>query len=106
MLPPFRAVFGADDMDELNQNRPAEGKRLLPGSGPKFKAPLMVLAVLLALAVLAYAGLCLWVAFGGRILPGTWAGQDLLGSLTQSEAQERLENNNRIRLSAVSVPFT
>lgn len=93
-------------MDEMNQNRPVDGKRLLPGSGPRLKAPVAVLLVLLVLVVLAYAGLCLWVGLGGRILPGVWAGQDLLGNMTAAEAQERLANNNQIRLSAVSVPFT
>jgi len=91
-------------MDEMKNLPPQEGKRVAPA--PKYKLPLTILAVLLALVLAAYAGLCLFVAFGGRILPGVWVGSDLLGNLTVDEAAYRLENNNTIRLSSLSVPFT
>ena len=92
-------------MDENKTNPPSEGKRLLSGSGPWKKSlviPLVAAAVLLAV----YAGLCLWVALGGRILPGVYAGGELLGNLTQEEARQRLSAVSEVRLDALRIPFT
>lgn len=93
-------------MDEIKKDQPQEGKRLLPDSGPKWKPSLVIPLVLLAVLIAVYAGLCLWVALGGRVLPGVSAGGELLGNLTREEVRQRLSSVNEVRLDALRVPFT
>lgn len=93
-------------MDEIKRDQPQEGKRLLPGSGPNWKKSLVIpLALLIALLAL-YAALCVWVAVGGRILPGVSAGGELLGNLTREEASRRLSSVSENPLDALRIPFT
>lgn len=92
-------------MDEIKNDRPEEGKRLLPGSGP-WKPSLVIPLVLLAVLIAVYAGLCLWVALGGRILPGVSAGGTSLGNLTREQACQSLLSSHEDRLDALRIPFT
>lgn len=93
-------------MDKIQKGQPKPGKRLQPQSGPKWKRSLVIPLVLLAVLVLLYAGLCLWVALGDRILPGVQVGGEMLGNLTREEALHRLSSGSGERLEALRVPFT
>lgn len=93
-------------MEKIKNDRPQGGKRLLPDSGPGWKASLVIPLALLAALAAVYAGLCLWVALGGRVLPGVSAGGEALGGLTREEASRRLSSVSEVRLGALRVPFT
>lgn len=93
-------------MDEEKKIPSPAGKRLVAAGGPAHKRPVVILLAVLALLVLLYAALCAWVAFGGRILPGVYAGQELVGNLSPEEAASRIRYSTAVRLEGLAVPFT
>lgn len=62
------------------------------GRNTKKKAVLIVLVSLVALIVLTYLGLCIYVGESGVILPGVYAEGVELSGMTQEEAQQAMED--------------
>lgn len=93
-------------MDKENKVADHPGKRLAPSSHPAWhKGALILLAVVVLLLVL-YAALCLWVALGGRILPGVHVGTCNVGNQPLSQAQSTLQQTLSTQLSATTVTLT
>ena len=62
------------------------------GQNTKKKAVLIVLVSLVALIVLTYLGLCIYVGESGVILPGVYAEGVELSGMTQEEAEQTMED--------------
>lgn len=88
--------------EEIQPKQP--NKRLLPQQGPN-KAFIMS-AVTVAALVLIYTALCLYVAFGGRILPGVCLGPYGVGNLTPATANQQVTTAATDRFSQVTVVLT
>ncbi|MGI5963276.1 MAG: VanW family protein [Lawsonibacter sp.] len=67
-----------------------DGQRIEKGSGGA-KKWLIVAAVIVAVLVLAYLGLCVWVGRSNTVLPNTTADGVELGGLTREDARSKLE---------------
>ena len=61
------------------------------GLNPKKKITLIVALGLVALILLSYLGLCIYVGGSRTVLPGVWASQVELGGMTREEAGSALD---------------
>lgn len=63
------------------ETTPKQGRRLAPGSGGKWKLPVLITAIVVAVLLAAYLGLCAYAVAGQRTLPHTtvYDGVDISG---------------------------
>lgn len=94
-----------DNASAPGEAAPREGRRLDPNhKGGKWKLPALIAAIVVAVLLAAYLGLCAY-AGGERILPGVSVGAVDVGGMSAQEARSALENAARAEYGALVIPL-
>lgn len=73
------------------ETTPKQGRRLAPGSGGKWKLPVLIVAIVVAVLLAAYLGLCAYAVAGHRTLPNTMTYRGVvIGGMTAQEAAAKV----------------
>lgn len=68
------------------ETTPKQGRRLAPGSGGKWKLPVLIAGIVIAVLLAAYLGLCAFAVAGHRTLPNTTVYGVDIGGLDSKDA--------------------